>query len=57
MAKIGFTRFTAHPGDEVIVTGVLTKVRQKVGPGFTAARADVILKPDGSRLFERSRLP
>ena len=57
MAKIGFTRFALHPGEEIIVTGVLSSGGQKIGPGFTAARADTITKSDGNRLFERSRLP
>ena len=56
MAKMGFTRFTMHPGEEIIVTGVLASGGQKIGPGFTAARADMITKSDGSRVFDRSRL-
>lgn len=57
MAKQGFSRFTMHPGEELIVTGVLAKDGQKIGPGFTAARADTITKSDGIRVFDRSALP
>ena len=57
MAKQGFTRFALHPGEEVIVTGVLAASDGKIGPGLTAARADLITKSDGSRVFDRSRLP
>jgi hypothetical protein len=57
MAKQGFTRFALHPGEEVIITGALTRTDAKIGPGFTAARADLITKSDGSRVFDRSRLP
>jgi hypothetical protein len=56
LAKQGFSRFTVHPGEEVIVTGVLASGGQKIGPGFTGARADVITKSDGTRVFDRSRL-
>ena len=56
MAKQGFSRFTVHPGEEVIVTGVLAKGGQKIGPGLAAARADLITKSDGNRVFDRSRL-
>lgn len=57
MAKQGFTRFSIHPGEEVVVTGVLASGNAKIGPGFNAARADVITKADGTRAFDRSRLP
>ncbi|MBV8845508.1 MAG: hypothetical protein JO307_22090 [Bryobacterales bacterium] len=57
MAKQGFTRFALQPGAEVIVTGVLASAKAKIGPGFNAARANLITKNDGSRLFDRSRLP
>ena len=56
MAKLGFTRFALQPGAEVIVTGVLASGKAKIGPGFNAARADLITRSDGSRLFDRSRL-
>jgi hypothetical protein len=56
MAKQGFSRFTMRPGEEIIVTGVLAKRDLKIGPGFTAARADLITKSDGSRVFDRTRL-
>jgi hypothetical protein len=56
MAKQGFTRFALQPGAEVTITGILASERGKVGPGFNAARADVITKSDGTRLFDRSRL-
>jgi hypothetical protein len=56
LAKQGFTRFTAKPGQEVIVTGVLAEGRVKIGPGAIAARADVINKIDGSELFNRANL-
>ena len=57
MAKQGFTRFAVHPGEELIVTGVLAANKAKIGPGFTAARADLITKADGTRAFDRARLP
>jgi hypothetical protein len=57
MAKQGFTRLAVHPGEEVIVTGVLAASNAKIGPGLTAARSDLITKSDGSRVFDRSRLP
>jgi hypothetical protein len=57
MAKQGFTRFTLHPGEEVIVTGSLASSNAKIGPGFTAAQANVITKSDGSRVFDRAKLP
>jgi hypothetical protein len=57
MAKQGFTRFALHPGEAVIVTGVLAAGKAKIGPGLSAARADLITKSDGSRVFDRSRLP
>ncbi len=53
LAKQGFTRFTAKPGQEVIVTGVLAEGGAKIGPGAIAARADTINKIDGSLLFKR----
>jgi hypothetical protein len=57
MAKQGFSRFTVHPGEELIITGVLASGGQKIGPGFTAARADLITKADGTRVFDRAKLP
>jgi hypothetical protein len=57
MAKQGFTRFALHPGEEVIVSGVLASGKTKIGPGLNAARADLITKSDGSRVFDRSKLP
>jgi hypothetical protein len=57
MARQGFTRFTMQPGEEVIVTGVLALGKAKIGPGFSAARADLITKSDGNRVFDRSKLP
>jgi hypothetical protein len=57
MAKQGLTRFALKPGDEIIVTGVLANGNLKVGPGFNAARADLITRTDGTRLFDRTKLP
>jgi len=57
LAKQGFTRFAVHPGEELIVTGVLAADRAKIGPGLTAARADLITNADGTRAFDRARLP
>jgi hypothetical protein len=57
MAKQGFTRFAIHPGEEVIVTGVMANGKAKIGPGFYAARAVLITKADGTHVFDRSRLP
>ena len=57
MVKQGFTRFALHPGEEVIVTGVLASGKAKIGPGLNAARADLVTKSDGNRVFDRSRLP
>ena len=59
MARQGLTRFTLKPGDEVIVTGVLSNGSAKIGPGssFYAARADLITKADGTHVFDRARLP
>ena len=57
LAKQGFTRFAVKPGEEVIVTGVLANGSPKIGPGFSAARADLITRADGSRLFDRTLLP
>lgn len=57
MAKQGFSRFSAHPGESITVTGVTTANRSKIGPGFIAARADIIKKSDGSTAFDRAKLP
>ena len=57
MAKQGFTRYSLQPGAEVTVTGVLAANKAKIGPGFTAARADLITKADGSSAFNRVLLP
>lgn len=57
MAKQGLSRFTLKPGDEIIVTGVLANGNLKIGPGFNAARADLITRLDGTRLFDRTQLP
>jgi hypothetical protein len=57
MARQGFTRFALKPGDEIIVSGVLANGNLKIGPGFNAARADLITRPDGTHLFDRTRLP
>jgi hypothetical protein len=57
MGKQGFTRLTVKPGDEVIVTGVTANGNPKIGPGFNAARADLITRADGSALFNRTLLP
>lgn len=57
MAKQGFTRFAMKPGAEIIVTGVTTADRSKIGPGLIAARADIIKRPDGSTAFDRAKLP
>ena len=57
MAKQGFTRFTVKPGDEVIVTGVTANGSPKIGPGFNAARANLITLADGTHLFDRTLLP
>jgi hypothetical protein len=57
MAKQGLTRFTLKPGEEVTVTGVLANGSPKLGPGFFAARADLITRADGSHVFDRTRLP
>jgi len=57
MAKQGFTRFAMQPGEQVIVTGVLASGNAKIGPDLNAARADLITKSNGSRVFDRSRLP
>jgi hypothetical protein len=57
MAKQGFTRFAVPPGAELTVTGVLAASKAKIGPGLTAARADLITRADGSRAFDRARLP
>lgn len=57
MAQQGFSRFTIKPGDAIIVTGVLANGNLKIGPGFNAARADLITRTDGTRLFDRAHLP
>lgn len=57
MAKQGFTRFALRPGEEVIITGLLSSGNQTIGPGFTAARADMIAKADGTTVFDRAKLP
>src|SRR5215467_1461442 len=51
MAKQGLSRFTLKPGEEIIVSGVLANGDLKIGPGFNAARADLITRIDGTRLF------
>jgi len=56
MARQGFSRFTMQPGADVVVTGVRAKDDAKIGPGFKAARADIVTKSDGNRVFDRSRL-
>jgi hypothetical protein len=55
LAKLGFTRSTLHPGEEIVVSGILAGGR-KIGAGFTAARADLITKADGARVFDRTQL-
>jgi hypothetical protein len=57
MARQGLTRFALKPGDEIIVTGVLANGNLKIGPGFNAARADLVTRTDGTHLFDRTRLP
>ncbi len=57
MAKQGLSRFTLKPGDEVVISGVLANGNLKIGPGFNAARADLIARADGTRLFDRTQLP
>lgn len=57
MAKQGLSRFTLKPGEEIIVTGVLANGDLKIGPGVSAARADLIRRVDGTRLFDRTQLP
>ena len=57
MAKQGLSRFTLKPGEEIIVSGVLANGNLKIGPGFNAARADLITRIDGTRLFDRTQLP
>ena len=57
MGKQGFTRLTLKPGDEVIVTGVMANGSPKIGPGFNAARADLITRADGTHVFNRTLLP
>jgi hypothetical protein len=58
MAKQGFTRFALKPGEEVIVTGVLANGSPKIGPGFNAARADMVTRSNGgTHVFDRTRLP
>jgi hypothetical protein len=52
MAKQGFTRKSMGPGEEVGVSGVLAPGKT-VGDGLMAARADVITKGDGTRVFTR----
>jgi hypothetical protein len=56
MAKQGFSRFTMHPGEELMITGVLAKTGETVGE-YVAARADSITKMDGTRVFDRAALP
>jgi hypothetical protein len=56
MARQGFSRFTMKPGEDVIVTGVRAKGDSRIGPGFRAARADIVTKSNGNRVFDRSRL-
>lgn len=57
MAKQGFTRFAMRPGEQVTVNGVLATANANTAPEFAAARADVILKADGTPLFDRAKLP
>src|SRR5215831_4130035 len=57
MAKQGLSRFTLKPGEEIIVSGVLANGDLKIGPGFNAARADLITRVDRTRLFDRTQLP
>lgn len=52
MAKQGFTRKSMGPGEEVGVSGLLAPGKT-VGSGLTAARADIITKGDGTRVFTR----
>lgn len=55
LKKVGFTRASVHSGEEIVVTGVPAGGR-KIKLGFIAARADVITKADGTRLFDRAKL-
>jgi hypothetical protein len=52
LARQGFSRFSIGPGEEIVVTGVTARDGKKLR-GFTAARADTILKADGKKLYER----
>jgi hypothetical protein len=52
LSKQGFTRQSMGPGEEVGVSGVLAPGKTVAG-GLTAARADVITKGDGTRVFQR----
>jgi hypothetical protein len=56
MARQGFSRFTMKPGEDVIVTGVRAKGDSKIGPGFRAARADMVTTSNGNLIFDRSKL-
>ena len=56
MAKQGFSRYTMHPGEELMITGVLANNGDTVGE-YLAARADTITKMDGSQVFDRRALP
>ena len=53
LAKQGFTRTTMHPGDEVGVSGVLAPGKTVTTGALIAARADIIFKGDGTRVFVR----
>jgi hypothetical protein len=55
MAKQGFSRYTMHPGEELMITGVLAKNGDTLGE-YLAARADTITKLDGSLVFDRAAL-
>jgi hypothetical protein len=56
MAKQGFTRFALHPGEEVTITGPLASDDSTVAQGFTAARADLVAKADGTTIFDRTKV-
>ena len=55
--RAGWNTKILKPGDQIIVTGVLANGNLKIGPGFNAARADLITRIDGTRLFDRTQLP
>ena len=53
MAKAGTTRFTTHPGEKVVVTGLRASEGKQID-GVSVAQASTVKTLDGRTVFDRS---